>query len=106
MSGLSNFKVKRHLHCILLSNAPLSAAGIQERWGGMVGNAKVEAYDFSKNGIGYILKKRDDEHCDWALSDNIYLFAPGYEPKNKNERQSLKRHRARRSRRAGGSAIV
>jgi hypothetical protein len=81
----------------MMSNRCLSSEVIQGRWSRVVGNALVEPYNFAKNGIGYILKKRDDEHCDWRISDNLYLFVPGYEGKNKAERQTLKRHLLRRS---------
>jgi hypothetical protein len=96
LSGLSNFRVRRHLHAAVLSNAPLSHEGVQERWDAYVGNAKVRAYDRGQDGIGYILKMSASERCDWKVSDNIWLFAPGYTPKNKKERDTLKRHLERK----------
>src|SRR5262245_50193924 len=51
VSGLSNFKVKRHLHAVMMSNLHLCAEAIQGRWSRYVGNALVEPYDISKNGI-------------------------------------------------------
>jgi hypothetical protein len=97
-SGLSkHFRVRRHLHAVLLSHSDVSAQAVEDRWERCVGNAKVEHYNFAQDGIGYILKKRDDEDCDWRISDNLFLFVPGYEGKNKAERQALKRQRLRRS---------
>jgi hypothetical protein len=94
LSGLSNFEVHRHIHCVLFSNAPLSAEGIQKHWSSSYGNAKVELYDFSQAGISYILKMRDREHCEWGI-ENLHFFAQDYEPKNKSARQALRRHRNR-----------
>jgi hypothetical protein len=96
LSGLSTFRVRRHLHAVVLSNAPLSPDGFQECWDACVGNAKVRAYDLGQDGIGYILKMTASEYCDWKLSDNIWLFAPDHVPKNKRERHTLKHHLERK----------
>jgi hypothetical protein len=102
-SGLSrDYSVRRHLHAVLLSHSDLNAQDVERRWSLLIGNAKVENYDFTKDGIGYVLKLRNQVQCDWRLSDNIFLFQPDdilrdYKPKNKAEKQQLKRHLKRRS---------
>jgi hypothetical protein len=98
LSGCSRaFNERRHFHFILLSHAPLSAKGIQKRWTVSYGNAKCEFYDNSKDGVGYILKKIDQEQCEWDVSDNFYLFVPHYQPKNKHERRALDRQKTRKN---------
>jgi hypothetical protein len=102
LSGCSTTLNERlHFHFILLSHAPLSAEVIQERWIALFGQAKCEFYDNSKNGVGYILKKIDQEQCEWNVSDNLYLFVPHYQPKTKHERRALERQKMRNSLREG-----
>jgi hypothetical protein len=100
LSGCSDYGVGLHFHFVLLSHAPLSPEGIQERWNAAVGNSKCEYYDLRKKGIDYILKMQGTNECEWSFSDNIYLFDPRRTPKNKKERRLLKRQNIRKARRA------
>ena len=43
---------------------------------------------------------RDHDRCDWAFSDNLYLFQPGYTPLNKRKRRTFKRQALRDAKRA------
>lgn len=96
LSGCGNFSIRRHYHCILLSSVPIAPESVQEVWTRYVGNSKCELFDLAKgDGIGYMLKMREREHCDWDLSDNLYLFVPGYRPSHSRKRRVMARHLAR-----------
>jgi hypothetical protein len=95
LSGCSDYGVHLHFHFVMFSQAPLSPARIQADWTTLIGNAKCDFYDSTRNGIGYILKMSHQEFCDWSFSDNLYLFLPGYQPKNRRERRNLERHALR-----------
>jgi hypothetical protein len=97
MSAFSEFDLRPHIHAVLLCNKELRSDMIQELWSVAYGNALVEPYDLSKNGIAYILKCHQSEHCDWDISNNMFLFMPGYPPKNKRERRVIKRNNALRT---------
>lgn len=84
--------IRRHLHCILISNAMLSVEIVKRLW--TAGNAKAAIYDFSRDGVGYILKLRDMELCEWGL-ENMHFFSESYEPPDKSARQALRRHQIR-----------
>lgn len=103
LSGLSNCRELLHLHGVLMSNAPLIAKELEERWSWAVGHAKVDPYDFSKEGLGYMLKKINHDGCDWKLSDNIHFFVPGYQPRDKSEGEAIERHCQRKKARIAAS---
>jgi hypothetical protein len=87
--------IRLHLHFIAISHGPLSDELISHFWSNSVGNCEVEKYNHKLKGIGYILKMRDCDGCDWTISDNFYLFQPDYVPSNKRQRQRFKRQALR-----------
>ena len=73
VSGCGKPACGRHYHALLTSAAPLKPAFVEWLWNYVAGNpsndggAKVEAYDSSKNGAGYVLKLINQPEGDWAL---------------------------------------
>jgi hypothetical protein len=107
LSGCSNFSVRLHLHCILLSNAPLSPSGIQESWKRYCGNSKCEKYERAQDGIGYILKMTRHDQCEWDVSKNLYLLDLLRPDKNSRERRThARQHERGRLRRAAGKETL
>lgn len=100
LSNLSECKVRRHLHAVLLTNADLSHGDVQKLWEDLYGNSACEMYDSTRNGIGYILKLRNHEQCSWDISNHLFLFHPRRHPKNKRERRTLRRQLSRGKARA------
>jgi hypothetical protein len=100
LSGCSNNANRLHFHFIAISHGFLSPGLISRWWSDAVGDCKVEPYDASKKGIGYILKMREHERCDWTFSDNLYLFQQGYTPLNKRQRRVFKRQAVRDAKRS------
>lgn len=100
LSDFSGCKVRRHIHAVLLTNANLSPLDIQKLWKKLIGNSKCEFYNPDLDGIGYILKLRNHEQCNWDISNHLFLFHPRRHPKDKRERRTLRRQLSRGKARA------
>lgn len=79
-----------HVHAAILSDVALSPEMLQGSWQRLIGDAKVQPYNFNQNGISYIIKD-----CDVEVSDNFYLFLPDYVGKNSRERRLIQRRQER-----------
>jgi hypothetical protein len=105
LSGLSDYGSPLHYHFIAFSHASLFPETIDRFWSASVGNCKVEPYDATKDGIGYILKMRNLDDCDWTFSENLYLFQPDYEPKNRHQRRAIDRQQLRSQKRTQNNQL-
>ena len=101
LSDFSGCDVRRHIHAVLLTNADLYPMDVQKRWERLIGNSKCDLYNPDLDGIGYILKLRNHEQCNWHISNHLSLFHPRRHPKNKRERRTLRRQLSR-GRASGG----
>jgi hypothetical protein len=99
LSFLSDCESRPHIHAVLISNAQLVPDELRQHWSRIFGGCRIEPYDFNKDGIGYALKCSAQSNCEIGLSSNLYVFQPGYKPKNKHQRQVIRRHQERRERR-------
>ncbi len=95
LSGCSNFAIRPHFHCILLSNAPRSPSNIEKSWCRYFGNSQCEKYDRAQICIGYILKMMISDQCEWEVSHNLSLFNPLRPAKNSRERRVFARQAER-----------
>jgi hypothetical protein len=93
-SGCSTYDTRTHIHAAVCSE-DLSPVGIGEKWTMTFGNCQIGPFDFSQDGIGYILKLKYDDRCDWGFSRNFYLWADGYKGKDKYERNKIEECRNR-----------
>lgn len=105
LSGCSDYRVHLHYHFVLFSHAQLSPAWIEKFWSDRCGNAKCAFYDNTQDGIGYILKQSHNDHLDWAFSDNLYLFLPGHQARNRHERRALERQALRAAQRPATASL-
>ena len=62
--GHCTSEIRLHLHFIAISHGFLLPERISKFWSDTMGNCEVEMYDSSLQGVGYILKMRDQDGCD------------------------------------------
>lgn len=91
LSGCTTSAIRPHFHCILFSDSPISPETINHLWTKAFGRVHCKHYDLSQNGIGYIMKMRQYDTCEWDISDNAYIFHPFHQPRNSRQRRVIAR---------------
>jgi hypothetical protein len=99
-SGCGKPGSPRHFHAVMTSAAPLHPPVVASLWTHMVGNwddgADVQSYDADRNGIGYVLKKMDQQHGDWTFYKLHLVLPVNVKDLNRQKRRNLRRHEARK----------
>jgi hypothetical protein len=91
---------KPHIHAALIATAPLDCTQAALLWRRMVAPryseaAIVEPYKDGLCGLGYVLKRLDNQMEEIQFSDNIQAFAPG-DGKSRFRTNSAQRRHVRR----------
>lgn len=85
------YSIRRHMHANIVANASLPTREVKADWMKIAGFANVEVYNCEMDGIGYSLKMRDEEACEWG-TENLRFYNQMYVPKNKSDRQPVQRY--------------